>query len=94
VVHGTPVGLATVQPTAGGDLARLRALYVRREHWGTGMGQRLLDEALGDEPATLRVFRDNLRARRFYARNRFVPDGHEAEEPHLGGVEIGMVRLT
>jgi GNAT superfamily N-acetyltransferase len=92
VADGTPVGLATVQPAAGKDLTHLRALYVRRSHWGTGVGQRLLDEALGDEPATLRVFRDNLRARRFYVRNRFVPDGHEGEEPHLGGIEIGMVR--
>ena len=32
------------------------------------------------------------RARRFYARNGFVPDGTETEEPRLGGVEIGMVR--
>ena len=56
------------------------------------LGQRLLDAALGDEPATLRVFRDNARARRFYARNGFVPDGYEGEEPHFGGVEIGMVR--
>ena len=53
----------------------------------------LLDAVLDPgEPATLQVFRDNARARRFYARNGFVPDGTEAEEPHWGGVEIGMVR--
>jgi len=89
---GALVGFARVQPASGDVVAHLGAVYVRRSHWSTGVGQRLLDAALGDGPATLRVFRDNARARRFYDRNGFVPDGYEAEEPHLGGVEIGMVR--
>jgi GNAT superfamily N-acetyltransferase len=88
----TLVGFATVRPATPAAAAHLGAIYTRRSHWGTGLGQRLLDEALGDEPATLRVFRDNVRARRFYDRNGFVPDGTEAEEPYFGGVEIGMVR--
>ena len=88
----TLVGFATVRPTTSAAPAHLGAIYTRRSHWGTGLGQRLLDEALGDEPATLRVFRDNVRARRFYVRNGFVPDGTEAEEPYFGGIEIGMVR--
>jgi GNAT superfamily N-acetyltransferase len=86
----TVVGFATVLPA---DPALLAAIYVRRPHLGTGLGQRLLDAVLGaDEAATLHVFRDNARARRFYARNGFVPDGTEQEEPHFGGIEIGMVR--
>jgi GNAT superfamily N-acetyltransferase len=89
---GALVGFATVRPAAGDVPAHLGALYVRRAYWSTGLGQRLLDAVLGDEPATLEVFRDNVRARRFYARNGFVPDGTEAEEPRLGGIEIGMVR--
>ncbi|WP_344741134.1 GNAT family N-acetyltransferase [Microlunatus spumicola] len=89
---GALVGLASVRPASGEAVAHLNALYVRREHWSTGLGQRLLDSVLGDAPATLRVFRDNARARRFYARNTFVPDGTEHEEPRLGGPEIGMVR--
>lgn len=89
---GRVVGFATVRPAAGTVPAHLGALYVRRSHWSTGLGQRLLDAVLGDEPATLEVFRDNDRARRFYARNGFVPDGTEAVEPRLGAVEIGMVR--
>jgi ribosomal protein S18 acetylase RimI-like enzyme len=88
---GEAVGFATVVP---GDPAYLAALYVRRSHWSTGLGQRLLDEALGDEAARLEVFRDNVRARRFYARNGFVPDGTQAEEPYFGGTEIGMFRLA
>ncbi len=92
VDDGRLVGFATVAPAHEGVPAHLSAIYVRRAYWSTGLGQRLLDAVLGDEPATLRVFRDNDRARRFYARNRFVPDGYEGEEPHFGGVEIGMVR--
>lgn len=86
------VGFATVRPPDGGAPAHLAAIYTRASHWSSGLGQRLLDAGLGDAPATLRVFRDNDRAVRFYARNGFVPDGYEAEEPHFGGIEIGMVR--
>jgi len=86
------VGFAAVRPATDEAPAHLNALYVRRSHWGTGLGQRLLDAVLGTVPATLEVFRDNARARRFYARNGFVPDGTETTEPRLGGVEIGMVR--
>jgi ribosomal protein S18 acetylase RimI-like enzyme len=92
VDDGSVVGFATVRPAAGDVPAHLAAIYVRRAHWSTGLGQRLLDETLGDEAATLEVFRDNVRARRFYARNGFVPDGTEGVEPYFGGIEIGMVR--
>ena len=86
------VGFASVQPASGDVPAHLHSLYVRRSLWSTGLGQRLLDAVLGDEPATLDVLRDNARARRFYARNDFVPDGTEQEEPRLGAVEIRMIR--
>ncbi len=89
---GALVGFATVRPATGNAPAHLAAIYTRRAYWSTGLGQRLLEETLGDQPATLRVFRQNVRARIFYTRNGFVPDGTEAEEPHWGGVEIGMVR--
>ena len=89
---GRLVGFASVRPGPDGGPVHLGALYVRRSCWSTGLGQRLLDAALGTEPATLNVLRDNARAVRFYVRNGFVPDGTEVEEPHWGGVEIGMVR--
>ena len=92
VEGGRVAGFATVRPGSDDAPDHLAAIYVRRDRWSTGLGQRLLDAVLGDAPATLRVYRDNGRARRFYARNGFIPDGYEGAEPHWGGVEIGMVR--
>ena len=70
----------------------LYALYVRRSWWGSDLGHRLVSAALGDAAASLWVFRDNHRARRFYTRHGFRADGTEREQAHFGGVEIRMVR--
>lgn len=61
---------------------------------GTGLGQALLDEALGEEDATLWVAEGNARAQSFYARNGFVPEG--ARKAHSGSdaPEIRMVRRS
>jgi GNAT superfamily N-acetyltransferase len=48
------VGFASVRPAVDDVPAHLNALYVRRERWSTGLGQRLLDAVLGDQPATRR----------------------------------------
>lgn len=71
---------------------QLYALYVRQIWWGSGLGHRLLQAVLGEEDAYLWVFRDNPRARRCYARHRFVPDGIQKVNDRFGGLEIRMVR--
>ncbi|HEY6811957.1 MAG TPA: GNAT family N-acetyltransferase [Propionibacteriaceae bacterium] len=90
------VGFATAGPASepGLDVAlHLYAINVRRAYWGSGLGQRLLNAVLGDREAFLWVFRDNPRARAFYVRNGFVPDGVEQIEDFFGGaIEIRMVR--
>lgn len=53
----------------------LYAVYVRASQYGTGLGHRLLEAAIGDAPAYLWVFEANVRARGFYARQGFEPDG-------------------
>src|SRR5437870_1264024 len=58
--------------TVGDD--ELYAIYVHPDHWGTGVGQALLDraqEALAEncEVAVLTCMVVNARARRFYERN-------------------------
>lgn len=72
---------------------QLYALYVLSSYYGHGVGQALLDQALGARPAQLWVAKDNVRARRFYAKNGFTADGTEQVDPDLDGlVEIRMVR--
>ena len=71
---------------------QLRVLNVRRACWGTGVAQRLYDHAVGDRDAYLWVLRDNARARGFYARNGFVPDGAVKIDPDFAAPIIRMVR--
>ena len=66
---------------AGGRVAELYALYVRPAWWSTGTGRALMERVLartgaaGYQAITLWVLRDNERARRFYERAGFTPDG-------------------
>lgn len=72
------VGFVHVRAPQDADAPRpveLGMLYVLAEHHGGGVGHALVDAALGDRPAYLWVARDNPRARRFYARQGFAPDG-------------------
>ena len=70
----------------------LEAIYTRQAWWGTGLGGRLLEVAIGKDPAGLWVFEDNRRALAFYRRHGFVPDGARKYDPFFGLMEIRMVR--
>lgn len=72
-----------------GDL-EVMALYVRAGRYGTGLGHRLLDTAIGDRPAYLWVLAGNERALRFYEKHGFALDGRVEEEPE--GRHLRMVR--
>ena len=81
--------------TAGGkdgQVAELYALYVRPSSWSTGTGRALMERVLarttaaGYQHITLWVLRDNQRARRFYERAGFAPDGAANVLTQLGGV--------
>ncbi|MBT1668134.1 GNAT family N-acetyltransferase [Curtobacterium flaccumfaciens pv. flaccumfaciens] len=75
------VGFGSAAAADDADAVRpdeLRALYVLARAHGTGAGQGLLDAVLGDRPAFLWVAADNPRARSFYRRNGFEPDGAES----------------
>ena len=77
---------------AEGRVAELYALYVRPAWWSTGTGRALMDHVLARVSAagyrciTLWVLEDNARARRFYQRAGFTPDGASHGLPDLGGV--------
>ncbi len=69
------VGFAIAGPAqeAGVDAGfQLYAINVRQAYYGTGLGQKLLDQAVGDRGCFLWVARDNPRAIAFYLRNGFV----------------------
>ena len=73
-------------------VAELYALYVRPAWWSTGTGRALMDRVLARSAAagyasvTLWVLRDNERARRFYERAGFAPDGASNMLTGLGNV--------
>jgi GNAT superfamily N-acetyltransferase len=87
---GAVVGVLTV----GDD--ELYAIYVHPEHWGTGVGQALLDRAETElaqtcAAASLTCMAGNHRARRFYERNGWDL-GETLVEPHFGGEPTEVCR--
>ncbi|PRY17127.1 acetyltransferase (GNAT) family protein [Kineococcus rhizosphaerae] len=86
-VGGVVVGAVSWVP------GELKSLYVAAGHRGSGVADRLLEHAIGTSSSTLWVFRDNARARRFYARHRFsVVDGSERVDAGTGVPEVQMSR--
>ncbi len=75
-----------------GRTAELYALYLHPAWWSTGTGRALMDRILtwacgaGYPGITLWVLQDNARARRFYERAGFSPDGAIHVLDGLGGV--------
>jgi ribosomal protein S18 acetylase RimI-like enzyme len=89
-------GFATSGPGRDEDSPRdleLPSIYVLASHYGTGAGQNLLNAALAGRPAYLWVADDNPRARAFYERNGFHPDGRTKVGP-LAGTDILETRLV
>lgn len=86
-VDGTIIGFAWAGPGVGTESdepprdRQLYAIYVSAAQYGTGAGQELLDETLGDGPAVLWVAKENPRATAFYLRNGFRFDGVEQVDP-------------
>jgi len=70
----------------------LQSLYVLADHHGTDPGQALLDAVIPSGPAQLWVAEKNPRARRFYERNGFLPDGAHSFDGRLGPAEVRLVR--
>lgn len=97
---GELIGVAlagpALDPGPGEDPLReeqLFILYVLQGWHGSGVGSALLEAVLADRPAQLWVAAENPRARRFYARQGFRPDGAEVVDADAEGLrEIRMVR--
>lgn len=87
------VGFATSGPARDNDVdveLELWALYVRKEHYGTGVGYALFETVVGDRACYLWVLAGNARAIGFYERQGFRLDGTEDE--HDEGRHVRMVR--
>lgn len=94
--EGTPVGFLLIGPVRDPEPVRdveLQALYVTSPWYSTGTGRALVEELLGDRPASLWVAERNYRARRFYEKMGFGADGARTVDPDLEDLaEIRMVR--
>lgn len=94
-VDGEIVGWANTGAGRDADAPRdleLEGLYVLDANHGTGVGQALLEAAIGDRPAYLWALADNPRAHAFYRRNGFVPDGAEKFDELWEVTEVRFVR--
>jgi GNAT superfamily N-acetyltransferase len=92
---GDVVGFSVAGPGTEPDIDvgfQLYVINVRQAYWGSGVAQRLHDWSVGDRAAYLWVLRDNPRARAFYLRNRYRPDGVEKLDEDFGATAIRMVR--
>ena len=94
---GRLVGFALAGPTRDADAVaplELWALYTAPDHWGTGLGEALLDAVLPREagPACLWTLEANARAQAFYRRHGFVVDGGRKRYEPLRTWEVRMVR--
>jgi ribosomal protein S18 acetylase RimI-like enzyme len=102
------ISLGLYRPGDGADpdpaIGEVSALYADPAHWSTGAGRALMDAAVAHLTAAgcteirLWVFDDNPRARRFYERAGFRPDGErstytvDADGPY--SAEADEVRYT
>ena len=76
--NGDIIGFADAGPGRDADRPgelELYSLYTLSHAYGSGLGAALLTAALDDSPAYLWVLEDNPRARAFYAKHGFQPDG-------------------
>jgi len=93
------VGFSYVGPSETAGAAELYAIHVDPAVVGTGVGRRLMEDALarlaelGGERAVLWVLEANERARRFYHQGGWSPDGETRVEP-IGGEPVRQLRYS
>jgi len=94
---GQTVGFASAGPArepAPGAAWELYTLGVDPDLRGSGLADELLASVVGDRPCVVWVLRDSSRARSFYARHGFAPDGTERSHETLGEPEVRLLRDT
>ena len=93
---GAIVGFGVAGPSRDEDPPvprELWAINVLATAHGTGLGNQLILELMGDGAASLWVAEGNARARAFYARHGFVPDGSSQVRGETEAAEVRLVRV-
>lgn len=96
-----PIGMLCVGPVYEQEpetegCGEVQAIFLLKPAWGQGIGLAAMDFAiarlhtLGYQDIVLTVLSDNRRARRFYERYGFVPDGEK--EPIVLGIPLPELR--
>lgn len=94
-VEGKPHCIAWWNATRQEDMpgyAELICIHSLQEQWRKGYGSKMMDSMLCDIAAAgytkvmLWVFKDNIRARRFYERHGFITDGKTKQD--MEAIEI------
>jgi ribosomal protein S18 acetylase RimI-like enzyme len=100
-IGGEIAGFCSFGPTrdpAPPDTAEIYSINIRPGAWGRGVGRALCEHALREAAArehtvmTLWVLKENDRARRFYERLGYAPDGAEKTDMALIGSPLNDVR--
>lgn len=93
---GEVVGLADAGPARDSDMVgipELYRIYTLSRTYGSGLGTQLMEAAIGDAPAYLWVLEHNQRARAFYRKSGFSPDGARKVLARAWG-ELPEIRLV
>jgi GNAT superfamily N-acetyltransferase len=92
---GRVVGFSYVGDTLTPGVQELYAIHVDPDEVGTGVGRLLMQDALRHlgARAVLWVLEGNTRARRFYEKGGWHPDGETRESP-MGGEVTHQLRYT
>ena len=96
---GDVIGFSYTGPSKTPDAVELYAIHVDPAHLGTGVGRQLMVNALaelaelGAPRAVLWVLEENDRARRFYERGDWKPDGATRTDA-IGGQPVPQLCYT
>ena len=94
-VDGKPMGLLVYSEHRDG-WTEIEAIHSLPESWGTGLGTAMLEFALEEtnarKGAGLWAFAENARARRFYEKHGFAPNGESRVSKFDGAIEVRYER--